>query len=67
MPWTEEDLRRIDEAIAAGVLTVKHGEKVITYRSMSELLAVRERILRAMNAVRAKRRSYLSLGTGYEK
>jgi hypothetical protein len=34
-------LEKLDAMIASGVLTSKHGETLITYRSMDELLTAR--------------------------
>jgi hypothetical protein len=62
--WTQEDLDRIDEAIATGALSVRHGDKVITYRSIEDLLKVRERIQRALTRGRWPSRSYVALGSG---
>lgn len=68
MGWTEEDLKRIEEALATGALTVKHGDKLVTYRSIQDLLALHERIRRYLENRKGQaiRRSYLSLGTGTE-
>ena len=38
-------LEALDAAIASGVLTVKHGETLTTFRSMSEMLQARNLLL----------------------
>ncbi|QKC83261.1 hypothetical protein [Mesorhizobium sp. NZP2077] len=46
MAWTQTDINAIKKAMASGVLTVKHGETLTTFRSMSEM----ERVLARMEA-----------------
>lgn len=41
MAFTQQDVDAIDRAIASGELTVRLGEKLITYRSMAELREAR--------------------------
>ncbi len=38
MPFTQEDIDKLKEAIAKGVLRVQYQDKMITYRSMSDML-----------------------------
>lgn len=38
-------LEALDAAIASGVLTVKHGETLTTFRSMKEMLQARDLLL----------------------
>lgn len=45
MAWTQEQLDALDLAIAGSTLTVKMGEKTLTYRSMDELLKARAAIV----------------------
>lgn len=42
MAWTPEQLVALDEAIAEGTLTVQYGDKRVTYRSLEEMLKVRQ-------------------------
>jgi len=42
MAFTQAQLDALEEAIAEGVLTVKYIDKTITYRSLKEMLALRE-------------------------
>lgn len=37
---------KLDEAIASGVLTVEFGDRRVTYRSLTELLAARDDVRR---------------------
>ena len=38
MAWTQQQLDAIEGAIASGELTVRFGDRTVTYRSMDELL-----------------------------
>ena len=52
MPWTADDLARVEKAIAHGQQTVRHSDgKQVTYRDASELLKVRDRIKAEMEAL----------------
>lgn len=42
MAFTQSDIDAIDRAIASGELTVRHGDRLTTYRSVQELLAARD-------------------------
>jgi hypothetical protein len=42
--WTAEDLAAIEAAIAKGALIVKYSDKEIRYRSLSEMLQIRDLI-----------------------
>lgn len=48
MAWTQAQLDALDEAIAQGALSVKYQDRVVTYRSLKEMLAVREMIRRQL-------------------
>lgn len=41
MPWTQQQLDAIEAAIASGELTVRFGDRTVTYRSVDELLQAR--------------------------
>lgn len=40
--YTTEMLAALDAAIATGALTVKYGDKTVTYRSLDEMLRIRK-------------------------
>ena len=42
MAWTQQQLDAIEAAIASGELTVRFGDRMVTYRSMDELLRARD-------------------------
>ena len=50
-------LEALDAAIASGVLTVKHGDTLTTFRSMSDLLKARELILKQIAAAEGTTRT----------
>lgn len=50
MAWTQQQLDAIEAAIASGELTVRFGDRTVTYRSMTELLQARAVIKEALAA-----------------
>lgn len=48
MAWTQLQLDAIEAAIASGELTVRFGDRTVTYRSMEELLQARAVIKEAL-------------------
>jgi hypothetical protein len=50
MAWTQQQLDAIETAIASGELTVRFGDRTVTYRSMDELLQARAVIKNALDA-----------------
>ena len=53
--YTQTQLDELEEAIAAGVLTVKHGDKLVTYRSLAEMLRLADLIRQALAAPSSRR------------
>lgn len=50
MAWTQEQLDALDLAIAGGELTVRYGERSVTYRSIDEMLKIRGLMQDSVNA-----------------
>ncbi len=50
MAWTQSQLDAIESAIASGELTVRFGDRTVTYRSMDELLQARAVIKESIDA-----------------
>jgi hypothetical protein len=50
MAWTQQQLNAIEAAIASGELTVRFGDRTVTYRSMDELLQARAVVQEALAA-----------------
>ena len=46
--YTKDDLEKLEAAIAQGIQTVKYTDKEITYRSLEEMLKIREIMLKAV-------------------
>lgn len=42
MAWTQDQLDALEEAIASSTLKVKYADKEVTYRSLDEMLKVRD-------------------------
>jgi len=53
--YTQAQLDALEEAIAAGVLTVKHGDKIVTYRSLAEMLRLADLIRQALASASSRR------------
>ena len=49
--WTLADVEAIERAIASGALTVKYQDRVVTYRSQKELLALLDLMRRELGLV----------------
>lgn len=46
--WTQTQLDALEEAIALGATTVKYADKEVTYRSMKDMLALRDLMRRSL-------------------
>ena len=57
MAFQADDIQAIDEAIAAGALTVKIDGREITYRSMNELFRAKRHIEKSIAKANGKRAS----------
>ena len=60
MAWTQQDLDDLDSAIASGALRVAYRDKVVTYRSLAEMLSTRQLIEDALAGNRGGRKFTLS-------
>jgi hypothetical protein len=58
MAFTSSDLDAVDRAIASGELTVRSNDRMVTYRSMDELIAARAAISGALAAASASTAVY---------
>lgn len=50
-PWTLENLYKLEEAIIQGALIVKYSDKTIEYRSLDEMLKIRDIIKKQLGLV----------------
>lgn len=53
MAWTQTDLDAIEAALVNGTTTVKYSDKQVTYRSIDELIRVRELIRKDLGLTNA--------------
>lgn len=44
MAWTQTQLDALNDAIAAGVTSVSHNGKTVSYRSLAEMMQLRDRM-----------------------
>ena len=59
--WTQADLDALDKAIATGTKSVKYTDKEIVYRTLAEMLQLRDVIKSCLtNTSRQKLRAYAS-------
>ena len=47
--WTLDDLKKLETAIAQGVLRVKYTDKEVEYRTLSDMFAIRERMKKSLS------------------
>ena len=67
MAFTQVQLDALEDAIAQGVLTIKYQDKIITYRSLDEMLKLRDTMRRALGlGSTSGQRIYLSHKKGTE-
>lgn len=51
MAWTQTQLDALETAIAEGVLTVRYQDKQVTYRSLDEMIRVRNLMRESLGIV----------------
>ncbi|AWH54421.1 hypothetical protein C1924_15150 [Stenotrophomonas sp. ESTM1D_MKCIP4_1] len=44
MSWTQDDVKRLKVAIASGQLSVRHGDRQVTYQSVEAMLTALDRM-----------------------
>lgn len=62
MAFTQDDLDRINAAIATGELRVRYADREVEYRSIDELKKARDIILGALNGRARQHRLYADKG-----
>ncbi len=53
--FSEEDLKRIEDAIASGTLRVRYADREVWYQTTADLLKARDAMLRDLGKSRAQR------------
>lgn len=56
MSWTKDDVQRLKAAIASGQLSVRHGDRQVTYQSVEAMLTALDRMEAEVAATTAGRR-----------
>lgn len=64
MAWTQTDLDAIEKALASGTLVVKYNDKQVTYRSIAEMMQVRDMIRRALGKTNQTQRFTANFSKG---
>ncbi len=67
MAWTASDLEEIEKAIKTGTLRVKYSDREVQYRSLEEMLKIRDLIAKDVNdsaAVPLRKFAQFSKGLG---
>jgi hypothetical protein len=49
--FTDDQLKKLEAAISTGALTVRYADKTVQYRSLNEMLQVREIMRKALGYV----------------
>lgn len=65
MAWTQSDLEVIESAIKEGALTVKYADKQVTYRSLEEMLKIRDLIRNDLGITGPRVRKYGEFNSGF--
>lgn len=58
MPFTQEDLNAVNEAIGSGARIVKYGDKEVTYANMNDLRTAKAMIEAELNRGKRKTRRF---------
>jgi len=48
--FSQAQLDALDEALATGALSVKYADRSVTYRSLSDMIALRDRMARTLES-----------------
>lgn len=64
MAWTQDDLTALEAAIATGALTVQYTDKKIEYRSLKDMLQIRDMIRGNLGLVNKTTRIYMKHSKG---
>ena len=62
--WTVKDLAALEKALAQGVKSVKYTDKEIEYRTLNEMLRLRDVIKQSLGLVKKSNRLLASFSKG---
>lgn len=65
MAYTQDDLTRLDKAIAEGSLEVSYGDKRVKYRSLDEMLRIRDLIRNELGLTAPRVRTFGQFNAGF--
>lgn len=65
MAFTQTQIDALKAAIASGILTVKHGDTLTTYRSLSEMRTALAMMEAEVNTTTRPRRAVAQFGRGF--
>jgi hypothetical protein len=64
MAYTTDNLAAIEKAIAEGTLEVSYGDKRVKYRSLSEMLQIRDLIRNELGLTASRVRKFAQFNSG---
>lgn len=64
MAWTNDDLTKLDKAIASGARVVEYASGKIEYRSLAEMYSIRRKIKVALGLTSSVRRTTVKTSKG---
>lgn len=64
MAYTQTDLEKLEASIKQGVLTVKYKDHEVTYRSLDEMLQLRDLMRKELNLVPRTNRIFAKFSKG---
>ena len=64
MAWTQTQLDNLEDAIAKGVLEIKYNDKVIKYRSLKEMITIRNETRKSLGQVKNPSRLLIETDKG---
>jgi hypothetical protein len=68
MAFTQAQLDALEAAITGGELKVKYGDKEVTYRTLDEMIRIRDMMRRDLGLASATNsRVYMTHSKGYER
>lgn len=67
MAWTIEQYNTLNDAIAQGVTQVMYGNKLVIYRSLNEMMTLRDAMKRELGLSTAPKRLFASHSKGLNK
>lgn len=66
MAWTENDLTILEKAIATGATSVQYADKTVDYRSLSDMMELRDNIRSSLGLIdlQKTKRAFASFDKG---